>query len=148
MMSEPVVTTVTVACSQRHAFDVFTSKVNMWWPNNHRKFNDSTLLFEKQMGGRFLEVSSTGEEVERGIVFHWDPPRCFKYTWYPAMVNVPTEVEVSFLPQENQTKVTVVHSESKDETAPNWPQRAKLFKTSWAEVLPIFQTYCSQEKNP
>ena len=67
-MNSPVVAKIEVRCAQAHAFDVFTTKVDMWWPSRHRKFETSVLQFEGRVGGRFIERSPAGDENEFGRI--------------------------------------------------------------------------------
>ena len=67
-MSRSVVATIEVHCSQPHAFEVFTTKVDLWWPVGHRKFGNSeqsVLRFAREVGGRFPEPTTTGKVQSR-----------------------------------------------------------------------------------
>ena len=129
-MNAPVVAKIEVRCSLAHAFEVFTSKVDMWWPARHRKFDTSVLRFERRLGGRFFERSPTGEENDFGQIVAWEPPNRFAYTWYPGAIDKPTEVGVTFRHISDVTAVTVNHTEAKSELG-----------EAWANVLPAFKEF-------
>lgn len=144
-MSRSVVATIEVHCSQLHAFEVFTTQVDLWWPVGHRKFgkfgksDQSVMRFAREVGGRFLERSSTGEEVELGKILGWEPPDRFAYSFYPGAIDKPTEVEVTFRSHGDHTVVTVTHAEAKSDLGDLWGDRAAGFLRAWDHVLPIFR---------
>lgn len=137
-MSEPLVRTVRVACPVEHAFEVFTSRLDMWWPRSHRRFERSRLQLEVWKGGRFFECSDTGDEVELGQVLRCEPPHRITYTWHPGAIMGPTEVDVRFVAEGEHTLVEVVHGEGASALGEAWPERAQRFARAWSEVLPAF----------
>ncbi len=137
-MNTPVVRQVRVNCQVHHAFEVFTTQLDLWWPIGHRRFTESTLYLEAQKGGRFFERSKEGKEVLLGEVLHCDPPHRISWTWYPGAIAEPTLVEVSFTPEDSGTLVEVVHSEGQSALGEAWPGRAAIFSRSWDEVLPAY----------
>ena len=42
-MDEVLVRTIALACPVEHAFDVFTDKIDLWWPRGHRRNRDASL---------------------------------------------------------------------------------------------------------
>ena len=138
-MSRSIVRTIEVHCSQLHAFEVFTTKVDLWWPVGHRNFDQSVLRFAREVGGRFLERSSTGEEVELGKILGWEPPDRFAYSFHPGAIDKPTEVQVTFQSHGDHTVVTVTHAEAQSDLGDLWQGRAAGFLRAWDHVLPIFR---------
>ena len=137
-MNPPVVRHVRVNCEVNHAFEVFTTKLDLWWPATHRRFVKSTLYLEAQKGGRFFEQSEEGKEVLLGEVLRCEPPHSISWTWYPGAITEPTLVEVSFTPENNGTLVEVVHSEGTSGLGKAWSNRAAIFSRSWNEVLSTY----------
>jgi hypothetical protein len=43
-----------VRCPLDHAFAAFTQEVDLWWPRRHRRYEDSRLVLEAEVGGRFF----------------------------------------------------------------------------------------------
>jgi uncharacterized protein YndB with AHSA1/START domain len=127
-----------VHCSLEHAFAVFTQGVDLWWPRGHRRDEDSRLVLEPEVGGRFLERAASGEERELGRVLLCDPPHRISYTWHPGAVTGPTRVDVSFAEDGADTVVRVVHSEGDAAVGDAWPERAALFARGWDLVLPSY----------
>ncbi len=129
---------VVVRCSIEHAFSVFTSRIDSWWPVGHRKIDFSRLSIEPKVGGRFFELSEEGQEADLGEVLVWEPPHRIVYSWYPGAINKPTSVEVSFEALEDTTIVRILHTEGAAGMGAVWPERAKLFHRAWDRVLPCY----------
>jgi uncharacterized protein YndB with AHSA1/START domain len=134
-------------CSIAHAFEVFTARVDLWWPPGHRRFDDSRLVLEATPGGRFFERSKGGDEFKLGDVLDCDPPRRIRYTWYPGAIEAPTVVDVRFAEEGADTVVTVEHSEA-DALGDAWPERVKLFERAWQIVLPAFAAHAASTTDP
>lgn len=138
-MNEPVKKSLLVECGVAHAFDVFTSRIDLWWPQSHRRFAGSMMRLEPAVGGRFTERTPAGEDVRLGEVIRCEPPHAISYTWYPGAIEKPTTVDVRFSEHGNHTIVEVVHSEGHSGLGEEWPQRAQVFAKNWSLVLPAYQ---------
>jgi uncharacterized protein YndB with AHSA1/START domain len=97
--------TVEVACSQAHAFNVFTERHGTWWPLQTHHIGAATaetVLIEPRTGGRWFERSIDGSECEWGRVLEWDPPRRIVLGWeitadWRHDSSLSTEVEIRFV---------------------------------------------------
>jgi uncharacterized protein YndB with AHSA1/START domain len=132
---------ITVSCSVEHAFEIFTARIDAWWPPGHRRFDQSRLILEPHVGGAFVERTDDGREHRLGDVLEYAPPHRLRYTWYPGAGTGPTEVDISFTSVADATRVDVVHREAESGLGEEWPQRAELFTRGWGVVLPAFATY-------
>ncbi len=139
-MNEPVRKALRIECGVEHAFDVFTSRIDLWWPRSHRRFPGSVVLLEPEVGGRFAERTPEGEEVRMGEVIRCEPPFAISYTWYPGAIKEPTTVDVRFKRDGNHTIVEVTHSEMQSGLGAAWPQRALAFAKNWGVVLPAYES--------
>jgi uncharacterized protein YndB with AHSA1/START domain len=105
---------VVVECSVKHAFRVFTERMEDWWPfEGHSLFDKQAkaVRFEGQVGGRVYEVSTSGDEGLWGTVTAWDPPNGFAMTWHPGRdENTAQDLELRFSPQGDATRVDLVHT--------------------------------------
>lgn len=111
--------TVFVRVAPRDAFEVFTQEIDTWWRTGPRYRvagkRRGKLFFEPGPSGRVyetFEVASGGTRtVEVGKVLAWDPPARLELEWRIASFKAEekTFVEVSFLPQNDGTLVTVRH---------------------------------------
>jgi len=138
-MNEPVRKRVRVACDASHAFTVFTSRIDLWWPQGHRRFARSVMVLEAKAGGMFAERAPDGEEFRMGEVISCDPPREIRYSWYPGGTGRPTLVEIRFTADRDHTLVEVTHSEAESGLGTAWPDRARLFDRNWNIVLPAYE---------
>ena len=106
---------VTVAAPAGRAFEVFTGRMHAWWPletHSVRGVRDGQapeeLHFEPWPGGRFYE--KTGDvEASWGTVLECDPPHRLVFEWHVNPENPATEVEVTFTPEGDGTRVDLVH---------------------------------------
>lgn len=142
-MSEALHFSVHLNCSIEHAFEVFTSRVNLWWPPGHRRFEGSTLTLEARAGGRFFESAASGEEAVLGEVLSCEPPNSISYTWHPGKITGPTLVKITFQQEQTQTLVQVEHSEGDSALGDQWPSRAVLFNKGWDAVLGRLREFIS-----
>jgi uncharacterized protein YndB with AHSA1/START domain len=110
---EPVVRNVTVRAEQTKAFEVFTEGIGSWWPlGTHSVMGEraETVVFEGKVDGRIYERAADGEEAEWGRVIVWEPPNRILFSWSPEPgTKVPTEVEVTFIPEGDSTRVELQH---------------------------------------
>jgi uncharacterized protein YndB with AHSA1/START domain len=100
----PVRKSIRVNASQAHAFDVFTSRLDRWWP---RKASIGTApmkaaVIEAGVGGHWYELGEDGSRAIVGKVLVWDPPNRFVVTWdingnWKPDSSVGSEVEVRFV---------------------------------------------------
>jgi len=109
-------TDVHVAASPDHVFRVFTNDFNLWWPKGHHIGPDAdfTAILEPRVGGRWYEKGSTGAECEWGEVLAYDPPSRLLLRWglgadWQYHADLDTQVEVTFVPENEGTRVTLRH---------------------------------------
>lgn len=115
----PVRKSLMVEVSQAHAFDVFTSGIDRWWPKEHHIGNAPPVksIIEPREGGRWLTVHEDGSEVTTGHMLVWDPPRRLVFTWEingqwkpEANRAFASEVEVRFIAEgAGRTRVELEH---------------------------------------
>lgn len=134
---------ITVACDVEHAFETFTAKIDLWWPVGH-KGADTKLSLEPRVGGRFVAKKPDGEEKLFGEVLRWEPPHRLTYTWFPGALTKPTEVDVHFVANGDETLVRIVHAEGDAAMGERWPERAVLFERGWDALLPALAAFVAE----
>ena len=113
----PVRKSVHVKVPVEYAFEVFTSGLTHWWPNNHGigKKPIQKVLMEPRLGGRWLEIADDGTETSAATIIVWEPPHRFVMVWqvnaqWKPDVAMKSEVVVRFTPDgADSTVVELVH---------------------------------------
>lgn len=111
-MSQPasVRVTIHVAVDAATAFDVFTAEIDSWYRRGPHNFFDPVraiaIRLEPGVGGRMLEVydNDTGDAREMATVTAWEPAKRLV-----LCDTRDTEIEVTFEPRGDETKVTLEH---------------------------------------
>lgn len=111
---EPVRSETVVAAAPDAAFERFTAGIGGWWPRATHSVGGERcrdVVMEAREGGRLYEVDEDGAETEWGTVTAWSPPGRVAFTWHPGREPATAqEVEVSFEPHEDGTRIVLVHS--------------------------------------
>jgi uncharacterized protein YndB with AHSA1/START domain len=135
---------VTVAAPPERAFEVFTERMHTWWPlatHSVRGLRDGAppaeLHFEPRPGGRFYEKTGD-EECSWGTVLVCEPPHRLVYEWHVNPENPPTEVEVTFTPEDGGTRVDLVHRGWERFPADSPTREGYDSETGWTTVLARF----------
>jgi uncharacterized protein YndB with AHSA1/START domain len=126
---------VTVAAPLEHAFELFTERIGDWWPlASHSLHGEKakTAVFEGREGGRVYERTAAGLEAEWGTVLAYDPPNRFLLEWRVNPAQAATELEVTFVPSEQGTRVDLEHRGWESE------ERRADYDTGWEVVLGRF----------
>ncbi|MEO8229021.1 MAG: SRPBCC domain-containing protein [Chloroflexota bacterium] len=140
-MIEPIRLTFEVDCPVHHAFDVWTARIDQWWPKDHTVSGeeDLTIVLERRPGGRIFERTSGGIEHDWGEVTVWDPPSRLGYTWHLNRDRSDaTDVEIRFVPRgDAATQVEIEHHgwERLGTDGETWRDRNL---GGWATLLPHY----------
>jgi uncharacterized protein YndB with AHSA1/START domain len=100
----PVRKSVVVNADAALAFEVFTSRIDMWWPKSHGigRTPLAESIIEPSVGGRWYARCEDGTEVTNGHVIVWEPAKRVVFSWEvtaqwkPASTAL-SEVEVRFI---------------------------------------------------
>ncbi len=131
----PLVVEFEVAASAEHAFDTWVNRAALWWPAGHTLSGGPTaIVFEPRAGGRIFERGPQGDEQQWGEVLAWQPPtriRCLWHLFFPR--NEATEVEVTFTPSRDGTRIRLVQT-GWDALGAEGPARRERTVQGWANV--------------
>lgn len=114
-MTSSVIVALRVAATPERAFDAFVREIGAWWRPNvlfqTTPRAPGALSFEEGEGGRLIETLDNGKVFEIGRITAWDPPHRLVFTWRQAAfpLDLVTEVEVTFEPVGEETRVSVDH---------------------------------------
>jgi hypothetical protein len=108
---------VITEASQEVAFNIFTAKMDSWWPKTYHTGSTpmTELVLEPAIGGRWYSKHEDGSEVEVGKVIQCDPFQTVILNWqidgeFKFDPDLTTEVEVQFIPIDaNNTTVILEH---------------------------------------
>lgn len=110
---------IVVNADIEHAFSVFTSGFDRWWPREHHigQAEMREAVLEQKTGGRWYERSVDGSECDWGRVLVFDPPTRLLLSWHlqgdwgydPDSAHA-SEIEVHFLVEApDRTRVELEH---------------------------------------
>jgi hypothetical protein len=139
-MTAPLKISFDVGCSAEHAFRVWTSRIDTWWPSDHTVSGEAeVVVLESGVGGRIFERTSDGVEHDWGEVTLWDPPTQLAYLWHlGADPTAATEVEIRFVAQgAATTRIEIEHRgwERLGKAADQWRDRNRA---GWDTLLPHY----------
>ncbi len=140
-MIDPIRLSFEVACPADHAFEVWTARIDQWWPADHTASGepDTTVIIEPRPGGRIFERTTSGVEHDWGEVTIWEPPARLGYLWHLRRDRADaTEVEIQFIDRgDATTRVEIEHRrwEALGADGPSWRDRNR---GGWATLLPHF----------
>jgi uncharacterized protein YndB with AHSA1/START domain len=149
----PVKKSLNVAATPEIAFRVFTEGLDRWWPRSHSigAAPLQTAVLEPKAGGRWYGKLENGAEAEWGDVLAWEPPKRVVLAWRigadwqydPALL---TEVEVTFTPEGETTRVELEHRLLENMGAGGEGIRA-MFESDggWGTLLGLFAGVVAEE---
>ena len=119
-MTSRVLVALRIRAAPERVFEAFTREIALWWkPNLLFQFTPrgaGVLAFEAGVGGRFTETLPSGQVFEIGRIRVWEPPvdggpGRLAFGWRQAAFQAgqETEVEVTFQPVGEETRVSVEH---------------------------------------
>lgn len=144
-----MVVTLRVACPPAHAFDVWTRRIDLWWPRGHSVSGDPGISVEIEpgIGGRILERTPGGDEHVWGEIRAWEPPDRLAFLWhiYGERPEA-TDVEVTFVPGgDGDTRVTVTHT-GWERLSARRPDLRDRNEAAWGRVLPHYAAACTTDE--
>jgi uncharacterized protein YndB with AHSA1/START domain len=144
-MAELLERVIALRCSPVHAFDIFTTKTDLWWPRGHRRTPDATMVFEPRVGGRLLEKSPDGGEWVIGEITAFEPPAKLSFDWFPGSPSEPTSVDVRFRAVHDGAEIAISHRALTEGAIAAWPGKVALFEKGWSTVLPALAALIESE---
>jgi hypothetical protein len=139
-VTAPLKISFEVDCSAEHAFSVWTSRIDTWWPSDHTVTGKPDLVvLQGGVGGRIFERTAEGIEHDWGVVTLWEPPTKLGYLWHlGADRTTATEVEIRFVAQgDTSTQIEIEHRgwERLGSAANQWRDRNQA---GWDTLVPHF----------
>ena len=142
---DPIVRSVVVPLGPEAAFELFTTRMDTWWPREHSRAQEELadegvrlerVEFQGRVGGGVLEHLSDGRTLPWAEVIAWDPPRRFVMAWKPhGRPQPPTEVEVRFIAHAEGTLVELEHRGWERLTEAIAPEVYRNYAGGWIGTL-------------
>jgi uncharacterized protein YndB with AHSA1/START domain len=111
---------ITVDVAAERAFDVFTRRLDAWWPHDSHHIGrmPAIAVLEPRVGGRCYSLDEEGTQCDWGRVLAFDPPRLLRFAWlltpdwqYEPDPDRASDVTVTFTETEpGRTQVVLVHA--------------------------------------
>jgi uncharacterized protein YndB with AHSA1/START domain len=145
---EPIRLAFDVSCPADHAFEVWTARIDRWWPTDHTASGDADtfVVLDGRPGGRIFERTPGGDEHDWGEVTIWEPPTRLGYLWHLRRDRADaTEVEIRFVARDaTTTRVEIEHRrwERLGAGGEEWRDRNR---GGWATLLPHYVLAASSE---
>jgi uncharacterized protein YndB with AHSA1/START domain len=151
----PVRKSVIVRATPEHAFDVFTAKIDRWWPKTHgigaSPIKESVI--EPFVGGRWYTRCEDGSDVVVGHVRVWQPGVQLVVTWEinaawkpDARVTFASEVDVRFVADAaGGTRVELEHRNFERMGTAEGEVMRNAVDNGWPGLLALFSTAVSTE---
>lgn len=135
---------LTVAASQQTAFEVFTKKMDLWWPRTHHigSCPMTELVLEAKPGGRWYSKHEDGSEAEVGYVMTYQPIDLFVLAWQingdfkfdPELI---TEVVVEFIAEGPRS--TRVKMEHRDLQKLGMGKAVESMDNGWGMIMELYK---------
>lgn len=144
----PIVKTRHLSAPPDKAFDLFTNRIDEWWPTvTHSVSNAEAaeVRLEPGVGGAIVELTPDGEKHEWGRITEWEEGRRVAYSWYPGRTaELATHVEISFRPSAGGTEMILIHTgwEIRGDEA---EQVRDGYDTGWDIVLEAYADSVSEQ---
>jgi hypothetical protein len=148
----PVRKSITVNATPEHAFEVFTAKIDRWWPKTHG-IGASPIqksVIEPFVGGRWYTRCEDGSDVVVGHVRVWQPGAQLVVSWEvnaawkpDARVTYASEIEVRFSPEAAGTRVELEHRNFERMGAAEGEAMRNAVDNGWPALLHLFSTAVS-----
>ncbi|HMG07071.1 MAG TPA: SRPBCC family protein [Mucilaginibacter sp.] len=139
----------TVEASQQTAFEVFTQKMDLWWPRSHHiGTSDMTeVIAELCEGGRWYTKHTDGSEAAIGYVQTYQPYDLFVLTWqidgdFKRNPDLSTEVVAEFISE--GPKTTRVKFEHKDLHKLGNGKVVESMDKGWSEIMNLYKQFAEQ----
>jgi hypothetical protein len=145
-VTPPLQLSFAIGCPAGHAFDVWTTRIGLWWPPDHTVSGDpDTVVLEGRVGGRIFERARDGTEHDWGVVTVWDPPRALTFTWHLGRAaHDATEVAVTFVSDDDAHTLVTIEHRGWERLADAGDVRERT-RENWGYVVGHFADYATRE---
>lgn len=133
----PIEKSTRVPLDKNSAFNLFTQGIDRWWPVKSHSLSgeDATVEVEPREGGKIFETTPDGDTHDWATITTWEPGDRLAFDWYvgrdPAEA---TQVEVTFTPEGDGTRVDLTH-QGFEALGTEATAQHKGYRTGWDHVF-------------
>lgn len=138
-----------VQASQETAFEVFTKKMDLWWPRTHHigSAEMTEMVVEPYVNGRWYTKHTDGTEANIGYVLTYQPYDLFVLAWqingdFKCDPDLITEVVAEFIPE--GPKTTRVKFEHKDLHKLGNGKAVESMNEGWGTIMELYKKQVEQ----
>ena len=137
---------ITVNAGQERAFEVFTAGFDSWWPRSHHigRAELATAVIDPD-AGEWYELGTDGSRCDWGKILAYEPPARIVLEWriggawvIETDPEAYSEVDVTFTPEGDATRVTLEHRRLDRHTAPEALREAVGSDGGWPGLLRLY----------
>jgi hypothetical protein len=138
-----------VEASQQTAFEVFTRKMDLWWPRTHHigSAEMTEMVVEPYVSGRWYSKHADGSEANIGHVLTYQPYNLFVLAWqingdFKCDPNLIAEVVAEFIPE--GANITRVKFEHKDLHKLGNGKSVESMNEGWGTIMNLYKQVAEQ----
>ena len=146
MSIAPIIRSVVVQVEATRAFELFTSRMQDWWPHGKTigRQPHAAVIIEPWNEGRWFERDAQGEETQWGKVLAWEPPHRLLLGWqigtdWAYHADLLTEVELSFKPHAAGGTVVTLEHRHMERFGAEAARHREILDGGWPTLLDLFQ---------
>jgi uncharacterized protein YndB with AHSA1/START domain len=146
MSIAPITRSVVVQVEAARAFELFTSRMQDWWPRGKTigQHPHAAVIIEPWNEGRWFERDAQGEETQWGKVLAWEPPHRLLLGWqigtdWAYHVDLLTEVELTFKPRASGGTVVTLEHRHLERFGSEAARHREILDGGWPTLLGEFQ---------
>jgi hypothetical protein len=136
---QPIRKSRLVPLSVAEAFDLFTTRMDAWWPLTSHSISgsaDATVRFDPWVGGAVEESAPSGASWRWAEVMAWDPPHRFVLSWHPHPAPVAASIlEVRFTAEGAGCRIDLEHRGWEEFGHEAGTRHRDAYDPGWDEVL-------------
>jgi uncharacterized protein YndB with AHSA1/START domain len=152
MSIAPIVHTVQVKAPPGRAFEIFTGRMQDWWPSGKTvgKKPHVAIVAEPHVGGKWFERDAEGTETHWGKVLAWEPPARLllgwqlnsQWTFDPDFI---TEVELTFTPAPGGGTLVKLEHRNLERFGADAERHAASLNGGWPTLLADFAKFTDSQ---
>ena len=142
---KPIEKRLTVPLSPKEAFDLFTARMDLWWPKESHSLMgaNAQVTFPTHVGDEIIEEGPDGTRRPWGHLIAYEAGRYLAYAWYPGRTkDEATVVTVTFSATDEGTLLELTHG-GFEILGPTADAVSTSYLHGWDLVLGCYASACA-----